>query len=115
MSFKERIKTQLCQLWLLLWKNFLLQKRSVIGTILELTIPAIFAIILLPIRSIVKSDPKLNDTIYDRFPINSLDSYLVEKNFSFGYSPNNIVFLDKVMLKMAENLNLDWHNHKCKF
>ena len=110
MSFSERIK----QLWLLLWKNFLLQKRSVIGTILELTIPAVFAIILLPIRSIVKSDPKLNDTTYERFPVNSLDEYLVNQSFSFAYHPNNNTFLDDTMKTMANTLKLNWERHKCK-
>ena len=55
------------QLKLLLWKNYALQKRSVIGTILELAVPALFAIILLPIRTIIKSNDHPLDSNFTAF------------------------------------------------
>lgn len=102
------------QLWLLLWKNLQLQKRSLIGSIIELTLPAIFAIILLPIRTIVKSDRKLNDTTYEPFTVNKLDEFFLTGNFSFGYFPENSTKIDKIMIKIANKLELDSSKLKCK-
>jgi len=101
------------QLWLLLWKNLQLQKRSIIGSIIELTLPAIFAIILIPIRTIVKSDHKLNDTTYGPFTINKLDEFFLNGNFSFGYFPKNSTKIDNMMKKIANRLELDSTKLKC--
>ena len=40
------LKSDLRQLFLLVWKNYSLQKRSIIGSIVEILVPALFAIIL---------------------------------------------------------------------
>lgn len=99
-------KSDLQQLWLLLWKNASLQKRSWIGLCLEIILPAFFAIILLPIRSIVKSEKIENDTTYyafnfDRFPNNSI----FRKQWCMGYTPNNDTLVNAIMEKISQNLN----------
>lgn len=121
------------QLVLLLWKNSKLQSRSVISTVLEIAVPALFAIILLPIRTIVNSDRYLNDTVYPSFTINQIPDDLVpsqfflyqnefkmnpvdysEKGWSwpFAYQPNNSLKLDKIMRQVAQDLNFQL---KCWF
>lgn len=105
---KEKSKTKHSQLRLLVWKNFTLQKRSLIGTILELTIPAIFAIILLPIRTIVKSSQLSNDTTYNSFQVDQFDEFILSNNFSkFGYFPNNSQNVRNLVKKLSEKINLE--------
>jgi hypothetical protein len=112
------------QLTLLLWKNTKLQSRSWISTSLEILVPAIFAIILLPIRTIVNSDRYLNDTVYPSFETNDFPDSLVPSVFyyednifklnklenawqwQFAYQPNNSLKIDKIMENVAKKLNL---------
>ena len=53
---KSKFKSNLDQLGLLTWKNYKLQTRSIISLIVELTLPAFLAIILIPLRTIIKSE-----------------------------------------------------------
>ena len=117
------LKVSLNQLKLLLWKSFKLQKRSVIGTILELALPAFFAIILLPIRSIVKSTAHPNDTVYEQFspaqwpltypkptpPSNKMINYTIVNDtnllWRIGYTPNNDTLVTKLMKNLVTYLN----------
>jgi hypothetical protein len=77
---KGGFKSDIKQLFLLIWKNYSLQKRSIISTAFEILIPALFAIILLPIRTIVKSQQFVNDTVYEPFSFNALPGNLTPKN-----------------------------------
>jgi hypothetical protein len=120
-SFKTELLNDLRQLNLLLWKNYSLQKRSVIATILEIFVPTLFVIILLPIRTIVKSDNYLNDTTYPEFSIDELPkslfpqvSFESEKDdarsfasWDFCYHPNNTDFINKLMAKVGKDLDLN--------
>lgn len=102
------VKSDLKQLWLLLWKNVNLQKRSLVGLFLELMLPAFFAIILLPIRSIVKSDKVLNDTSYEPFHFDTLPPIGDKFDpWSLGYSPNNDTLVNSIMNKTGQALQLD--------
>jgi hypothetical protein len=114
---KSFILSNLHQLYLLLWKNAILQKRSLIGMALEICVPALFALILLPIRKIVKSDNYLNDTVYDPFRFDSLPNDLLPETFysrnyrdglwSFGYQPNNSKMINDIMNSVGASLNLN--------
>lgn len=106
MDFKSDLK----QLKLLLWKNVNLQKRSLIGLILELIVPAFFAIILLPIRGIVKSKLISNDTFYDTFNLTTfptiIDGFKVypPEHWYIGYTPGNSTLASSIMEQTVNNL-----------
>lgn len=116
----SEIKSNLKQIGLLMWKNFTLQKRGIIGTIIEILVPTLFVLILLPIRRIVKSDQYFNNTVYDSFSIDALPSDLLpefssepeskwkrdlnEGLWTIGYYPNNVNLIEKIMKKVESDL-----------
>lgn len=57
---------------LLMWKNFLIQYRHPIQTVLEIMVPVLFSVILILIRSIVDPDIYSKNTVYKPFHINTL-------------------------------------------
>lgn len=123
-SFIEPLN-DLKQLALLLWKNYALQKRAVFSTILEILVPALFVFILLPIRTIVKSDNYLNDTVYpeysvDDFPTSLQPSFVVKRSvedvddldlrsgaWEFAYQPNSSQLVNRIMDKIGQQLELN--------
>ncbi len=100
------------QLNLLLWKHFKIQKRSLIGFLLKLTVPALFAIVFMPIRTLIKSNANTNHTTYYSFDLEDFDPRLtVYLNSTFSYYPNNSKLVNNVMKTVSNNLNL---NYKCE-
>jgi hypothetical protein len=96
-------KKNLNQLNLLLWKNYRLQVKSIIGLILELTVPALFAIILLPIRTIVKSEQLDYDTFYSTFDLRNFTF----KSYVLAYQPNNSALVNRIMEKTRDDLKIN--------
>jgi len=105
---KSKVSQKNSQLRLLLWKNFKLQKRSLLGALIELAIPAIFVMILLPIRTLVNSDQKTNFTTYRSYGLDMFDFQLLFRNFSFGYYSTNSTVVTNVVQRTAKKLNLDY-------
>nr|QNH67859.1 ATP-binding cassette transporter subfamily A member 3 X2 [Brachionus rotundiformis] len=112
-GYGSEFKTNLKQIWLLMWKNFTLQKRGVIGTLIEILVPTLFVLILLPIRRIVKSDQYLNNTLYDSFSIDALPSQLLPELstldfnqglWTIGYCPKNVDLIKNIMEKVENDL-----------
>ena len=99
-------KRNLKQLNLLLWKNSKLQIRSIIGLIIELTVPALFAIILLPIRTIVNADLKSESTEYNSFDINTIKLTNTNKKV-IAYQPGDSIFLKEIMQSVGKNLKFE--------
>ena len=98
-SFRRNLN----QLNLLLWKNYRLQLKSIIGLILELTVPALFAIILLPIRTIVKSEQLDYDTFYNTFDLNNFTF----RNYILAYQPNDSLLVNRIMEKTRDDLKIN--------
>lgn len=83
-----------------------------------------FAMILLPVRGVVKSELFANNTVYKPFSIeklpHDLTPFTIDYDYSkkymnmpkngalwnFAYQPNNSVIVNKMMLKVAKNLHL---------
>nr|APD26538.1 ATP-binding cassette transporter subfamily A member 3 X1 protein [Brachionus koreanus] len=101
---KNEWKTNIKQLFLLLWKNFRLQLKSPIGLALEILVPAIFAFILLPIRSIVDSTYYEDSILFPSFKIKQLP--FVFTNYSIAYQPNNSQLISDLMKSVGSDLNL---------
>ena len=80
---------------LLLWKNFVLAKRTPIRTILEIILPVFFGFLLLAIRHIVKSENHPNGTTYQSFSFDQLPS------FDQGPPPNTIAFTPNTSFPLA--------------
>ena len=100
---KASWKTNRNQLYLLLWKNMLLQKRSIISTLAEILLPALFAIILLLVRVFVASDRKLSDTTFQAFSIDSVNGTKWQ-SLSLAYCPNTKItqrIMDDVRNKLG--------------
>ncbi|XP_066292809.1 phospholipid-transporting ATPase ABCA3-like isoform X1 [Branchiostoma lanceolatum] len=76
------------QFKLLLWKNYLLQKRKKIVTIFEIGLPALFALILVFVRRDVQSTTQTTPIYYPEFTIDKLPDDLFGP-WEVAYSPNN--------------------------
>ncbi|CAG5125756.1 unnamed protein product [Candidula unifasciata] len=74
------------QIGLLMWKNWLLQKRRICVTVFEVILPILFAIIFIVIRLLVKADEVRKVTTYERESIANFSSLKV--NGIIGFAPN---------------------------
>ena len=61
---------RLAQFRLLLWKNYLLQRRKVLVTLIEIGLPTLFALILIFVRMRVASNKIASPTLWTEFAIN---------------------------------------------
>ena len=108
-NIKQNLLSDFNQLKLLLWKQFIIQKRSLFSLVLKLAMPIFFAIILMPIRTVIKSDSNNDDIKYKSFKMESFSNQLIlYKNSSFSYYPNNSNQVNNIMKKAASSLNLDF-------
>ncbi len=106
---KSGWRSSLDQLGLLLWKNYRLQIRSIIGLAVELIIPALLALILTPFRSIVKSTAYPNDTVFDAFSLpNNFYPSSDQKKISIAYQPLNAdsSLVQNIMASVSRDFNL---------
>ncbi|XP_063587850.1 uncharacterized protein LOC134765237 [Penaeus indicus] len=58
--------------WLLLWKNWLLQRRKKLQTVIEVVLPVVFCILLVIIRDLAPSDNFPEPTFFKPFSIDEL-------------------------------------------
>ncbi|GFS11815.1 ATP-binding cassette sub-family A member 3 [Elysia marginata] len=88
------------QLGLLLWKNWILQKRRVCVSIFEVALPVFFAALVLLLRLVISTNYISSPTIYDREQVSSF--YL--PNASIGFVPETSE-TRMVMQLLLEKLN----------
>jgi len=82
--------SNVAQFGLLLWKNWLLQKRRVVMTTLQIIIPVLCALLLLVIRLLVESNFEPLPTIFDSFEASTLLPFnlsLPSRDMSYGNVP----------------------------
>lgn len=97
------------QLLLLLWKNFVLQKRKVLVTCFELGLPVLFAGLLMVIRAKAGFTKYPNPTYYDSYSIEHLPFNLTYLHsglptiWRMAYAPNNSEVQD-IIGYMEKNL-----------
>ncbi|KAM9305170.1 phospholipid-transporting ATPase ABCA3 [Gastrophryne carolinensis] len=96
------------QLGLLLWKNYALQKRQVIVTVIELALPLLFSAILIALRQRVESQSFPNATTYKTvdFPVLPLFYYLVGP-WQLAYVPSNSDAIQKIVTRVEKDLQID--------
>nr|XP_014347243.1 PREDICTED: ATP-binding cassette sub-family A member 3 [Latimeria chalumnae] len=91
------------QFRLLLWKNYILQKRQILVTIIEIALPLLFAAILIALRKRVDSVAYPNATLYPSFSVNKLPIGRGRQDkWEFAYIPSNITAV-KTLAEHVEN------------
>jgi len=74
--------SNVAQFGLLLWKNWLLQKRRIVVTTFQILLPALFALILLLLRMLVDSEFISTPKIWDSFDASTLPPKLTPPEFN---------------------------------
>lgn len=92
-----RKMTRRNHLLLLLWKNYLLQKRKVVVTILEIGIPTLFAVILILIRQRVSSEEVRSPTSWKKFTLDFPDD-VIRSQFNLPWELDTLYFSPNITL-----------------
>jgi hypothetical protein len=104
-GYSNNFKRNLNQLWILLWKNQKVQIRSLIGLFLEVFSPCLFAIILLPIRTIVKSQVYSEPIVYKPFSLEQNTFSFQNFTLIYAYQPKNNI-TEEIMKRVGLKLRL---------
>ncbi|XP_067672614.1 phospholipid-transporting ATPase ABCA3-like [Haliotis asinina] len=99
---EHRSSGKALQFQLLLWKNYLIQKRSVIRTSLEIGLPTLFAMILIGIRQITNGTPITNTTAWPDCEFERLPGNLTKR---IAYSPNNTI-MERIMTSVEQRIGV---------
>ncbi|XP_034781951.2 phospholipid-transporting ATPase ABCA3-like [Acipenser ruthenus] len=78
------------QFRLLLWKNYIQQKRQIVATVLEIALPLLFAAILIALRQRVPSSTFPNVTSFSNFSVTFLPQPLGWENLELAFIPGNV-------------------------
>ncbi|XP_072125690.1 phospholipid-transporting ATPase ABCA3 [Mobula birostris] len=99
--------SRLRQLGLLLWKNYVLQKRQVLVTITEISLPLLFTAILIVLRQRVVSVQYPNATVYPPFNINDIP-FFPQHPFAqwyVVYIPSNVTAVETIAMAVKDSLH----------
>ncbi|XP_053132329.1 phospholipid-transporting ATPase ABCA3 [Hemicordylus capensis] len=99
------------QFGLLLWKNYILQKRQILVTIIEICLPLLFAAVLIALRHRVHSVNHPNATSYqneqlDRMP-NGFHTKFWSVHWQLAYVPLNNTAVRSIAEKVADSLDIN--------
>ncbi|MGH0172914.1 UNVERIFIED_CONTAM: hypothetical protein FKN15_075079 [Acipenser sinensis] len=78
------------QFRLLLWKNYIQQKRQIVAMFLEIALPLLFAAILIALRQRVPSSVFPNATYFHNFSVTFLPQPLGWENLELAFIPGNV-------------------------
>ncbi|XP_071106304.1 phospholipid-transporting ATPase ABCA3-like [Haliotis cracherodii] len=97
------------QFRLLLWKNYLIQKRSVVRTSLEIGLPTLFSLLLIGIRQITNGTPITNTTSWLACDIEQLPKpapFSPSLPRKLAYSPNNPI-MERIMKSVEQRIGVN--------
>ncbi|XP_063790760.1 phospholipid-transporting ATPase ABCA3 [Pseudophryne corroboree] len=96
------------QLGLLLWKNYILQKRQVVVTVIELALPLLFSAILIALRQRVESVTYPNATIYNDMDFPTMPWFFYSKRtWELAYVPSHSDSVRDIVKTVEKNLGID--------
>uniref|UniRef100_A0A3P8SAU7 ATP binding cassette subfamily A member 3 n=1 Tax=Amphiprion percula TaxID=161767 RepID=A0A3P8SAU7_AMPPE len=90
------------QFGLLLWKNYLQQKRQILVTLVEILLPLLFSGILIVLRQKVSSKDFPNATFFDSYAVDRLPLMLEVQHLQLAYVPGN----SSVVRQVAEDVRI---------
>ncbi|MBN3289285.1 ABCA3 protein, partial [Polypterus senegalus] len=96
------------QFRLLLWKNYIQQKRQIFVTIIEIALPLLFSAILIALRQRVTSEAFPNATTYDKFSVKQLP---LSGSFELAYIPGNVSVVQRLAISVGKSLTPDLGVH----
>lgn len=92
------------QFGLLLWKNYIQQKRQILVTLVEIALPLLFSAILIVLRQKVSFTNYPNATHYQSFPLNGLPPLLCYQQLQLAYVPANASVVQQIAQDVQQNL-----------
>ncbi|KAH1183577.1 phospholipid-transporting ATPase ABCA3 [Mauremys mutica] len=98
------------QFGLLLWKNYILQKRQILVTVIEICLPLLFAAILIALRHRVHSISHPNATIYLNQSVDELPWFFHHwkpNPWELAYVPSNITAVKNIAEVVEKALRIN--------
>ncbi|TRY96423.1 hypothetical protein DNTS_021457 [Danionella cerebrum] len=92
------------QFGLLLWKNFLQQKRQILVTLVEIALPLIFSATLIVLREKVPFTVYPNATYFDDLSLQGLPITICAKRLQLAYVPANASVVRQITQDVQESL-----------
>uniref|UniRef100_A0A8C2Q231 ATP-binding cassette, sub-family A (ABC1), member 3b n=1 Tax=Cyprinus carpio TaxID=7962 RepID=A0A8C2Q231_CYPCA len=93
------------QFGLLLWKNYIQQKRQILVTLVEIALPLLFSAILIVLRQKVSFINYPNATRYHSFPLSDLPPNLCFQNLQLAYVPANASVVRQITEDVQQSLH----------
>lgn len=94
---------------LLMWKNFVLLKRTPVRTFFQVALPLLFIIIVVLLRVFVIKSEHRSHVMYPAFEVNPLPAKLTTLKIAFAPNTSDV---EEVMLEVGKQLSLDYELFK---
>ncbi|XP_026071364.1 ATP-binding cassette sub-family A member 3-like isoform X1 [Carassius auratus] len=93
------------QFGLLLWKNYIQQRRQILVTLVEIALPLLFSAILIVLRQKVSFINYPNATQYGSFSLSYLPSTLCRPDLQLAYVPANASMVRRITEDVQQSLH----------